>query len=60
MNRFAKTIIAATLAGAAVPAAAVVLSDDFNDSGFVGGSPFVDFSDRFGPTTYYTALAFSG
>lgn len=60
MNHFAKTIVAAMLAGAAVPAAAVVYSEDFNNPGFAGGSPFADTSDRFGPTTYYTAAAFNG
>ena len=60
MNRITKTVVAAMLAGAAMPAAAAVFSEDFNNAGFVGGSPFVDTSDRFGPTTYFTALAFDG
>jgi hypothetical protein len=37
-----------------VPASALVIfSDDFNASNYVGGNPYVNFSDRFGPTTYY-------
>jgi hypothetical protein len=40
--------------------AAVVFSDNFNNAGFNGGAPFVDVSDRFGPTSYNSLNNFNG